>query len=198
MTNYSDNVNPPLNPQQWRFVEEYLIDPSSQAKAAIRAGYSEDSAPQIASRLLAMPKVQEAIEHAQRMRAEEIGISKTRILQELALVAFSKINELQLEDLENTPLQMIASQSKNFPTEVIVSSTKGKNAGKTVTVKTVKIADKLAALDKLGKHLGMFKEQVDVSGSLNLTKLIEDSYKPSVPEPSDSHSDNKQPGPESV
>jgi phage terminase small subunit len=191
MTDYSDNVNPPLNPQQWRFVEEYLIDPSSQTKAAIRAGYSEDSATQTASRLLSLPKVQEAIEHAQKMRAEEIGISKTRILQELALIAFAKINELSLEDLENTPLQMIASQSKNFPTEVVVTSTKGKNAGKTVTVKTVKTADKLAALDKLGKHLGMFKEQVEVGGSLNLTKLIEDSYK--SPEPSDAPSDNKTP-----
>jgi len=189
MTNYSDNVNPPLNPQQWRFVEEYLADPSSQAKAAIRAGYSEDSASMQASRMLAMPKIQEAIEHAQKMRAEEIGISKTRVLQELALIAFAKINELSLDDLENTPLQMIASQSKNFPTEVVVTSTKGKNAGKIVTVKTVKTADKLAALDKLGKHLGMFKEQVEVQGGLNLTRLIEESYK--TPEASNNPLEDK-------
>lgn len=34
-------------------------------------------------------------------------------------------------------------------------------------VLTFKLHDKLAALDKLGKHLGMFKDKVEVSGAVN-------------------------------
>jgi len=74
--------NPPkssdhLPPKQQRFVQEYLIDPNATA-AYKRAGYkvtSDAAAQAAASRLLANPKVAEAIRAALDARAERTEIT---------------------------------------------------------------------------------------------------------------------------
>ena len=53
-----------LTIRQKRYVREYLIDMSSE-KAAIRAGYSEKTANEQGSRLLANVSISEAIAEAQ-------------------------------------------------------------------------------------------------------------------------------------
>ncbi len=53
-------MNEALNPRQDQFVDEYLLD-GNGTQAAIKAGYSSDTAAQQASRLLRNVKVQQAI-----------------------------------------------------------------------------------------------------------------------------------------
>lgn len=167
----------PLSPQQLRFVEEMLIDPTSQVKAAKRAGYSISTASQAASRLMADTRVKQAIQLAQDARSKEIGISKERILQELARIAFADVGE-KITVNEDGDIDL--STLRGTASEVIVNAISGKGGkNKAVSVKTVKMADKISALVKMGQHLGMFKEQ-EVSVHLTLDKLIEDSYKEPV------------------
>ncbi len=163
----------PLGPQQLRFVEEMLIDPSSVTKAAKRAGYSTYTANESGGRLMMDPRVRRAIQVAQDTRAEAIGISKERVLQELAKVAFAQLGE-QVKLTDDGDIDM--GSLKNTISEVAISATSGRNKSKTTTVKTVKMADKVAALVKLGQHLGMFKEQVEHSGQVGLLELINQSY----------------------
>ena len=78
---------------QKRFVQEYLIDLNA-TQAAIRAGYSKKTAQEQASRLLSKVKVQADIQKAMKRRSERTGITQDRVLEELALIAFSDISEL--------------------------------------------------------------------------------------------------------
>lgn len=163
-----------LNPKQRQFVDEYLLDPTSGAKAAIRAGYAVKYVHEKASELMHHPKIKAVIEREQAKRAEKLGITKERVLQELALIAFSTMDEaitvggqdeINLKDLKESPT----------PTEVIITTVRGNKPSKSITVKSIKLSDKLAALEKLGKHLGMFKDQVEHSGHMTLEQLVEDS-----------------------
>jgi len=164
----------PLTDQQLRFVEEMLLDPSSQTGAAKRAGYSISTATQAASRLMADPRVKESLRIAQETRAKSMGISKERVLQELARIAFADVGDQVTVNEEG---EFDLSKLKGTSSEVVVNTISGKSGkSKAVTVKTVKQADRLAALVKLGQHLGMFKDN-EVSVHLTLDKLVEQSYK---------------------
>src|SRR5262249_54590315 len=78
-----------LTPKQEAFVREYLVDLNGAA-AARRAGYSENSAKQIASENLTKPDVMMAIEEAFRSLG---GITRIRIVDELGAIAFGEIGE---------------------------------------------------------------------------------------------------------
>ena len=64
-----------LTPKQRRFVEEYLLD-CNATQAAIRAGYSANTAKQIGSENLSKPVLQEAIAAAQRARSERVEMDQ--------------------------------------------------------------------------------------------------------------------------
>lgn len=167
----------PLNPMQTRFVEEMLEDPTSPTAAAKRAGYALKHASHAASGLMKDVRVQETLKKAQDKRAERIGISKERVLQELALIAFAKVGGLVrvVDGVEQVNVGGLNDINSDFPIEATVSTTKGSIKTQTITYRTVKLADKIAALEKLGKHLGMFKDQVEVNGTISLEKLVEAS-----------------------
>lgn len=169
-----------LTPQQFRYVQEYLIDPTSQKAAAIRAGYAIPTSQETSSRLMSHPKVKEAIRRGQLDLSEKMGITAQRVLQELALIGFAKINDsvsVGPDGEAEVDLKGLSQGNPNSPTEVTVSITKGRHAGKTTTIKSVKHADKVSALEKIGKHLGMFKEQVEHSGTVTLEQLVANSMK---------------------
>jgi phage terminase small subunit len=171
----ADLSDKPLSPQQLRFVEEYLVDPSSITAAAKRAGYAISSAPQAGSRLMADPRIKRAIQIAQDKRAEAIGISKERVLQELAKIAFAEVGELV--SLNGDDESVDFSKLKGSAAEVSVTATSaGGRKAKAVSIKSVKQSDKINALVKIGQHLGVFKEQ-EVQVNLSLDSLIKDSYK---------------------
>lgn len=164
---------------EFRFVEEYLQDSSNATKAAIRAGYAMDSAKVTASVLLKKPKVKSAIAKAQKEGAKICGITEARILQELALIAFAKpgdvirMNSEGEADIDLNDLTKDAFKG----TEINVStSNSGGRKSRVVSVKTVKVSDKVKALETIGKHLGMFKEQLEVTHNNSLKDLIEQSF----------------------
>ncbi|MAO52137.1 MAG: terminase small subunit [Pusillimonas sp.] len=82
-----------LNPKQARFVEEYLVDLNG-TRAAIRAGYSEKTADQQASRLLTNVKVARAIAEAQQKLSE-----RTHITQEMVLQRWWQLANVDMNDL---------------------------------------------------------------------------------------------------
>ena len=68
-----------LNSKQAAFIDEYLID-FNATQAAIRAGYSEDTAKQQGSRLLSNVDVRAAIDDAIRERSSRTLISQDAVL----------------------------------------------------------------------------------------------------------------------
>ena len=82
----SKSVESGLTPKQKTFCEEYLIDLNG-SQAAIRAGYSESSAKEIASENLTKPNIQEALKYQIDKRSKRTEITADRILGALDVIA---------------------------------------------------------------------------------------------------------------
>jgi phage terminase small subunit len=80
-----------INDKQKRFCHEYIVDYNA-TQAAIRAGYSERSAYNIAHNLMKNDEVQSFISSLSRAVFSETYISKARILQELTQVMIQNEN----------------------------------------------------------------------------------------------------------
>ena len=155
-----------LTPKQKLFVEEYLIDLNA-TQAAIRAGYSPNNADKIGSELLGKTRVSEAIKIAMAERSRRTGINQDRIPAELAKIAL--VNPARVvnfdeatirEDALPEDLAAVASvKVKRFPTK----------DGEGIE-REVKFHDKNKALDLAGRHLGMFKDRLELSGGLETEK----------------------------
>lgn len=133
-----------MTDKQARFCEEYMIDLNA-TQAAIRAGYSPKTANEQAARLLANVSIQNRIAQLQAEQSRRTGVSADRVVRELAKVAF--VNAGDLIDARTASLKSDAA-----PDDLAaVQSVKVKGLEQ-----EVKLADKLKALDLLGRHLGMF------------------------------------------
>lgn len=76
----------PLTAKQEAFVREYLVDHNG-TQAAIRAGYSERTANEQASRLLANVNVRAAVNHEQNKAAEKIELTVGGVTARLCSIA---------------------------------------------------------------------------------------------------------------
>jgi phage terminase small subunit len=74
-----------LRTKQAAFVAEYLIDLNA-TQAAIRAGYSANTARAISCELLTKPDIQTAIMEAMQKRAERTGITQDKVLSDIELI----------------------------------------------------------------------------------------------------------------
>lgn len=82
-----------LTEKQQRFVDEYMVDLNG-TQAAIRAGYSAETARQIAAENLAKPYIQAAISIARKAQQERTQITADRLLMEVVNVALADAREL--------------------------------------------------------------------------------------------------------
>lgn len=144
-----------LNPKQRRFCEEYLIDLNGSA-AAIRAGYSTKTARQIASEYLTKPNILKYIQELKDKRSERTEITADMVIKELAKVGFSNIQDY-IEDGNSIQDISKVEQPKAAAVAAIETSESTSKDG-TVTVNTkFKLYNKVDALEKIGKHLGIFE-----------------------------------------
>ncbi len=153
-----------LTDRQWMFVEEYLIDLNG-TQAAIRAGYAESGAAVEASRLLRNAKIASAVDSA---LAERPGVTRARIVEELASIAFANMQDYMQSNDQGDPYLDFSDLTREQAAalaEVTVedfTDGRGEDARNVRRVK-FKLSDKQGALEKLGKALSMFKDRVDVN-----------------------------------
>lgn len=149
-----------LTPKQQRFVDEYLVDLNA-TQAAIRAGYSPKTAGQIGERLLKKVEIQQALAKRMKAREQRTEVTQDRVVKELAKVAFGDPRNVMTWGPGGVKLKDSAELTDDeaaFVSEVSETTTEH---GGSLKLKT---NDKLKALELLGKHLGMFKEKVEVTG----------------------------------
>ena len=152
-----------MTKKQKRFVEEYLIDLNA-TQAAIRAGYSPDTAKSIGSENLTKPDIQARIAKAMAERSRRTGVNADRVVMELAKIAF--VNAGDVIDAETATLKPDAARDDTAAIQSVTVKTFGEDG----LERDIKMADNLKALELLGKHLGMFKDKVELSGSLETEK----------------------------
>lgn len=153
-----------LTPKQELFVEEYLIDLNA-TNAAKRAGYAEKTSYSIGQRLLKHVEVQNAINAAQRRRSIRTEINQDAVIKEIAKIAFGDPRAVMSWGPGGVKLKDSKEISEDAAALVAEVSETTTESGGSLRLKT---NDKLRALELLGKHLGMFKEQPVQQSTNNL------------------------------
>lgn len=144
-----------LTSKQRAFVQEFMVD-SCATKAAIRAGYSERSAGKIGHQLLENTRIAKAIEREQDLRAERLEITADRVAIELARIAFADMRDIAgvvdgkvlIPDTDGLSEKQAAAISELAETSHGIR---------------IKMHSKTAALDQLGKILGLHREALEVT-----------------------------------
>lgn len=167
-----------LSPKQSAFVQEYLVDLNA-TQAAIRAGYSSKTAGEQAVRLLGNVKVSEALQKALEARQKRTQVTADRVLLELARLGLSDVRKLFDENGNLKKIQELDDDAAACVSSVKVVEKAGGDGDQLLWVKEVKLWDKNSALEKIGKHLKMFTEKVDLNVAMTheeaLRELEDDS-----------------------
>ena len=153
-----------LTKKQQCFVEEYLIDLNA-TQAAIRAGYSTKSAKDIGAQNLAKLNIRARVDEMLAERSRRTGVNADRVVRELARLAF--INASDVIDMQSATVRDDAEEDDT----AAIQSVKVKTiTGDVESVeREIKLADKVKALELLGKHLGMYTDKLQVGGGLGVT-----------------------------
>ena len=143
-----------------RFADKYF-ETLNAKDSAIYAGFSEDTAKQIGYNLLQRDDIQEYLNKLREEYQKKSGINKQRILDEYAKIAFSDIRELYSEDNQLLDVKKIDDNVAGSVSSVEVDEMTNKYGEIIGYTKKVKLHNKLAALDSLGKVLGIFEKDND-------------------------------------
>lgn len=183
---------------QKRFCDEYLID--LNATKAYKVAYpnckKDETASSNGSRLLRNDKIKEYISQRQKELEKKTGVTQQRIIDELAGIAFSNGTDFA-QIVEKEYQQKNYDREGNYKgtetrkyktlelteTDKLTDAQKAAVAGikQTANGLEIKTNDKVKALELLGKHLGMFKDKIEISKSSEDTiREIEEYIKKKV------------------
>jgi len=156
-----------ISPKRRLFIAEYLIDHNG-TQAAIRAGYSVKAADVQGPALMGISGIREEIEKEFEKRLEKIGVSKDRVLTEIARLAFSDNRRLYRKDGS----LLMPSEWDDETAAAIAGvetfeefSGRGEDRVQIGITKKVKVWDKARCLELLGRHLKLFGEKTGDNGN---------------------------------
>lgn len=132
-----------MNAKQMKFCDEYMVD-SNATQAAIRAGYSEQTAYSQGQRLLKHVEVKNRIAELMDKHQSERVASAQEVLEYLTSV--------------------VRGESRS---EIVVVEATGDGMSEAKNVeKAPDEKDKLRAAELLGKRYGLYSDKVNVTGSV--------------------------------
>ncbi|MEO6523269.1 MAG: terminase small subunit [Mucilaginibacter sp.] len=145
-----------LTPKQQVFCDEYLTDMNA-TRAALVAGYARSVA--LNGQVMLMPKIQMYLKSRMEDRSAKAKFSADRVLEELGKIAFGNMADYFDSNGDMKAMHEIADDAKAALWSVSVGDA---GSGSTATGGMVKFRmyNKLAALDKIAKHIGMYKPEV--------------------------------------
>lgn len=166
-----------LGTQHKTFVLEYLKDHNGKA-AAIRAGYSENTAGQKAYNLLRDPLIVQHLAEQTQDRNERVKIDADYVLDEIV-----KIHEMDLADIHNPdgsvkPIQNWPKIWRQMVSAIDLAEMfegSGDQRQMVGILKKIKWPDKVKNLELMGKHVNVqaFKDRIEHEGSIeNLTPVV--------------------------
>ncbi len=143
---------------QKRFCDEYLVDLNATRayKVAYKKCKSDLTARTNGSKLLTNTNIQSYISEKQKEIEQRTEITQEKVIQELAAIAFSNATEFATVKENQVEIKNTDDLEENVK-KAIVSIKEGRNGIE------IKSADKVQALELLGRHLGMFNDRLDVN-----------------------------------
>lgn len=150
-----------------RFVEEFIVDDNA-TQAAIRAGYAPRSARSQASRLLTKPDIQAELQAARARRSKRTEIDQDAVLIELAKLTFSNITDFVDISPAGIVIKDITTLSKELTACIESVKSTPNQFGQTVMIK---LHSKTKAIELAMRHLGMMKDNLELSGGMSLADI---------------------------
>ena len=138
------------------FVERSLVHRNASLAYTEAYGKTGRTAESNGSRLLRKAEVRAAIAAASTEIAAKAGVDAERVERELAHVAFSNINDYEIDALGNVKLADGAPRDAMRAVSSIKRRVESDKDGKTVVSTELRLWDKPVALGMLGKHLPGF------------------------------------------
>lgn len=162
-----------LTPKEQVFIREYLAD-GNATRAATVAGYSERTASVTGSKLLRKAKVAQELAKLQEKLCQKLEISAEKVLQGIAQLAFYDPRKFFNEDgslkrIIDLP-DDIAPALSGMDVERLYKHFGKGQAEEIGTISKVKLADRGLNLERLGRHLKLFTDKIEVSDT---DKIIE-------------------------
>jgi phage terminase small subunit len=155
-----------IHQRRTRFIKEYLIDQNA-TRAAIAAGYSEKTGYSQGQRLLKNVEIRSQIESENSKINQKLEVSVERVREELARLAFYDPAAFWNKDGSAKPITDIDPDTvralAGFEMAELYEGN-GDERSQVGYVKKFKLADKGLNLERLGRHLKMFTDKVEVSG----------------------------------
>lgn len=145
-----------LTPKQERFCQEYIIDLNG-TQAAIRAGYSEKTAVEIASQNLIKLNIQAFINKLIAERSKRTEITADMVIREMAKIGMLNHQDYIGEGNEILDISKISRDKAAAVESIQKTVTTTKEGVETVSVK-IKLFNKNVALDQLAKHTGVYEK----------------------------------------
>lgn len=158
-------------------VDFYFTNGFNKKQALISAGYAEGTAHSISNRVFDLPQVKQEIEKRMDDLAKKAGVSAQWVVDHLVAIAnsgytlapYKKVQEdgsLML-DLTGAPPEVLALI--DVAVDHYVET--GDNY-REVKKSKMSVPESKGALDSLARHLGMFKDSVDVNHTMSVTDRL--------------------------
>lgn len=173
-----------LTHRQENFINEYLIDLNA-TQAAIRAGYSKNTAKFIGYENLTKPYIETAIRERREQLTAKQGVTQEKVIKEYARIAFLDPSEFFNSEGKLIPLHEL---SKDVVATIagmdhVISRIGTGDDSEIEHTKKIKICDKLKALDSLARHLGLFEKDNEQKQGDALVSLLEKISTQGPPKP---------------
>lgn len=164
---------PTLKNARWELFAQGLAQGKTAGESYVFAGYREN--PGNAGRLKQNEGILRRVAEILAPAAKRIEVSVERMAERLGNVAIARVTDFVRIGKKN---KLILTSTKNLPPEIAdaIASLKPTKDGI-----EVKFLDPLMAINLLGKHRGMFKENINLSVTLSLADLVNAS----MPKPED-------------
>jgi len=150
-----DYSKPLKNPRYELFSQEYMVD-LNKTQAAKRAKYSKKTAGQKGEQLFKIVEIKGRITYLQGELSKKVGVTAEMVVAEISKIAFANIQDYICEDNEVLDLSKIPRNVAAVVESVQVTRS---TSGEAEIVSTkFKLYSKMAALENLGKHLGIYEK----------------------------------------
>lgn len=170
-----------LRNNRWEIFAQEMAKGSTAGDAHAKAGYAPN--PKNADRLKKNKEIMARIEELASIGAQQAGVTVERIMTELARIGFSDITKavqwgealalpaVRLGDEQGSIDPIIVQgvalvPSSDLPPDVAAAISEVRKTKEGISIK---FHDKVAALLNMGKQLGMFKDKMEHSGSVNVS-----------------------------
>lgn len=164
-----------LSPKEQIFIREFLAS-GNATKAAAIAGYSAATAGQTGYKLLKKAQIQSELATLREKLLSKLEISAEKVLQGLAELAFFDPRKMfnpdgsmkKLTEMDEATVHALSGMDveklfKHF----------GKGQAEEVgTITKVRLADRGLNLERLGRHLKLFTDKLEVDGKLSMATVV--------------------------